>query len=93
MTEGKFDKDSGEAEYNTYSSRIDSVGDKYAEKYENNKSYKMRFKEENGEIYMEVEMVDEEKGYYRIDSEGNWEPNWDSKTTYTFSGKRVKVFD
>ena len=93
VTEGKFDKDSGEAEYNTYSSRIDSVGDKYAEKYENNKSYKMRFKEENGEIYMEVEMVDEEKGYYRIDSEGNWEPNWDSKTTYTFSGKRVKVFD
>ena len=93
VTEGKFDKDSGEAEYNTYSSRIDSVGDKYAEKYENNKSYKMRFKEENGEIYMEVEMVDEEKGYYRIDSEGNWEPNWDSKTTYTFSGKRVQVFD
>ncbi|MBQ6637112.1 MAG: hypothetical protein IJH82_00505, partial [Lachnospiraceae bacterium] len=93
VTEGKFDKDSGDAEYNTYSSRIDSVGDKYAEKYENNKSYKMRFKEENGEIYMEVEMVDEEKGYYRIDSEGNLEPNWDSKTTYTFSGKRVKVFD
>lgn len=94
VTGETFDKDSEEAEYNTYSSRIDSVGDKYAEKYENNKSYKMRFKEENGEIYMEVEMVDEEKGY-RIDSEGNyvWEPDWDSKTTYTFSGKRVKVFD
>ena len=94
VTGETFDKDSEEAEYNSYSSRIDSVGDKYAEKYENNKSYKMRFKEENGEIYMEVEMVDEEKGY-RIDSEGNyvWEPNWDSKTTYTFSGKRVKVFD
>ncbi|MCR4813976.1 MAG: zinc ribbon domain-containing protein [Lachnospiraceae bacterium] len=88
VTGASFDPDSKVAEYEVFTSRYGSDWGKS----DHNESYKISFMEENGEVYVNVEVTDESK-WYDADKEGNliWNPDWDGKETYTFSGKRVKL--